>query len=102
MTTVAWLTATLVTKPEPPDVLARFKALVRADGRDAGKGVLYTFLFSLAIFASMGEAACSCIKSPLRGFKLREPLGEGDGRAHVYGMSFRIPEIVRRSIKAAK
>ena len=54
VTTVAWLTATLVTKPEPPDVLARFKALVRADGRDAGKGVLYTFLFSLAIFASMG------------------------------------------------
>ena len=57
VTTVAWLTATLVTKPEPPDVLARFKALVRADGRDAGKGVLYTFLFSLAIFASMGAVS---------------------------------------------
>lgn len=57
MTTVVWLTATLVTKPEPPDVLARFKALVRADGRDAGKGVLYTFLFSLAIFASMGAVS---------------------------------------------
>ena len=46
-----------MTKPEPPDVLARFKALVRADGRDAGKGVLYTFLFSLAIFASMGAVS---------------------------------------------
>ena len=57
MTTVAWLSATLVTKPEPPDVLARFKALVRADGRDAGKGVLYTFLFPLAIFALMGEVS---------------------------------------------
>lgn len=57
VTTLAWLTATLVTKPEPPDVLARFKALVRADGRDAGKGVLYTFLFSLAIFASMGAVS---------------------------------------------
>ena len=57
MTTVAWLTATLVTEPEPPDVLARFEALVRADGRDAGKGVLYTFLFSLAIFASMGAVS---------------------------------------------
>ena len=54
VTTVCWLTATLVTKPEPPEVQARFKALVRADGRDAGKGVLYTFLFSVAIFASMG------------------------------------------------
>ena len=51
---MVWLTATLVTKPEPPDVLARFKALVRADGRDAGKGVLYTFLFSLAICAALG------------------------------------------------
>ena len=53
VTTVAWLVATFVTKPEPPEVQARFKALVRADGRDAGLGVLWTFLFSTAIFASM-------------------------------------------------
>ena len=53
VTTVGWLVATLVTRPEPPEVLARFKALVRADGRDAGRGVLYTFLVSVGIFATM-------------------------------------------------
>ena len=57
VTTVAWLVATFVTKPEPPEVQARFKALVRADGRDAGLGVLWTFLFSTAIFASMALIA---------------------------------------------
>ena len=53
ITTVAWLVATFATKPEPKEVQDRFRSLVRADGRDAGKGVLYTFLFSVAIFGSM-------------------------------------------------
>ena len=57
VTTVSWLVATFVTKPEPQAVQDRFRALVRADGRDAGKGVLWTFLVSVAIFASMGLAA---------------------------------------------
>jgi len=61
VTTVGWLVATLVTRPEPPEVLARFKALVRADGRDAGRGVLYTFLVSVGIFATM-YAVCALIK----------------------------------------
>ena len=57
VTTVSWLVATFVTKPEPQAVQDRFRALVRADGRDAGKGVLWTFLVSVAIFASMGLVA---------------------------------------------
>ena len=57
VTTVSWLVATFVTKPEPQVVQDRFRALVRADGRDAGKGVLWTFLVSVAIFASMGLVA---------------------------------------------
>lgn len=60
VTTVGWLAATFLTKPEPEAVQRRFKELVRADGRDAGKGVLYTFLVSVAIFASMGAAAWIC------------------------------------------
>ena len=57
VTTVSWLVATFVTKTEPQVVQDRFRALVRADGRDAGKGVLWTFLVSVAIFASMGLVA---------------------------------------------
>ena len=53
VTTVAWLAATFATPPEPPQVLANFKARVRAKGRDVGMGVLWTFLVSLAIFVLM-------------------------------------------------
>ena len=53
VTTVAWLVATFITKPEDPEVIARFKSLVRADGRDVGKGVLKMFFASIAIFAFM-------------------------------------------------
>ena len=53
VTTVAWLIATFVTKPEDPEVIAKFKSLVRADGRDVGKGVLKMFIASIAIFAFM-------------------------------------------------
>ncbi len=53
VTTVAWLAATFLTKPEAPETLAAFKARVRARGRDVGLGVLWTFLASLAIFAFM-------------------------------------------------
>ncbi|MBR1587191.1 MAG: Na+:solute symporter [Kiritimatiellae bacterium] len=61
VTTVAWLAATFMTRPEPTEVLADFKARVRAKGRDVGMGVLWTFLVSLAIFALMwaiGAAIC--------------------------------------------
>ena len=53
LTTVAWLIATFLTKPEKPEVIANFKALVRADGRDVGKGLLKMFIASIAIFAFM-------------------------------------------------
>ncbi len=53
VTTVAWLAATLLTRPEKPEVIANFKALVRADGRDVGMGLLKTFVASIAIFAFM-------------------------------------------------
>ena len=53
VTTVAWLVATFATKPEPQEVQTRFKTLVRAEGRDVGKGVLYTFLASVGIFGAM-------------------------------------------------
>ena len=53
VTTVAWLVATFLTKPENPEVIANFKAQVRADGRDVGKGLLKMFIASIAIFAFM-------------------------------------------------
>jgi len=53
VTTASWLIATFVTAPEKPEVIANFKSLVRADGRDVGKGVLKMFLASIAIFAFM-------------------------------------------------
>lgn len=53
VTTVAWLAATFLTKPENPEVIASFKSLVRADGHDVGMGVLKMFFASIAIFAIM-------------------------------------------------
>ena len=57
VTTVGWVSATFLTKPEPVEVQARFKTLVRAKGRDVGLGVLYTFLTSVGIFATMFAVA---------------------------------------------
>jgi Na+/proline symporter len=57
VTTVAWLAATFATSPESPQVVSRFKALVRADGRDVGKGVLMTFVAAVAIFSFMALVA---------------------------------------------
>jgi Na+/proline symporter len=53
VTTVAWLAATFATKPESPEVLDDFMKRVRANGRDIGMGVLWTFVVSLAIFVFM-------------------------------------------------
>lgn len=53
VTTVAWLAATFLTRPEKPEVIDHFKALVRADGHDVGKGLLKMFVASVAIFAFM-------------------------------------------------
>ena len=67
VTSVSWLVATFLTRPENPDTVAKFRALVRADGRDVGKGVLMTFLASVAVFAFMALVTwlvCSCSSRP--------------------------------------
>jgi len=61
VTTVSWLIATFVTRPEPVTVQARFRELVRAEGRDVGKGVFYTFLASAGIIAAMW-VVCAILK----------------------------------------
>ena len=53
VTTVAWLAATFLTRPEDAALIARFRASVRARGRDIGRGVLLTFVVSLAVFLLM-------------------------------------------------
>jgi len=52
-TTIAWLLATYLTKPEPAEVIARFRAVVRTQGRDVGLGVLLTAVCALGIYAFM-------------------------------------------------
>jgi Na+/proline symporter len=53
LTTVSWLAATFLTSPEDPDTIAKFKSIVRADGRDVGRGVFLTFIVSVMIYALM-------------------------------------------------
>ena len=67
VTTVAWLAATFLTRPESPEVISRFRSLVRADGRDVGKGVLMTFLVSVGIFAFMAFVAWAVSSSAVQG-----------------------------------
>ncbi|MBQ3290131.1 MAG: Na+:solute symporter [Kiritimatiellae bacterium] len=57
VTTVAWLAAMFLTRPENPEVIARFRALVRAEGRDVGKGVLMAFVAAVVIFTFMALVA---------------------------------------------
>lgn len=53
VTTVVWLAVTFLTDKEKPEVISKFKSLVRADKNDVGKGLLKMFLSSIAIFAFM-------------------------------------------------
>ncbi len=53
VTSVSWLAVTLLTKPTDAATAARFKAAVRADGRDVGKGIVLTAVASFAIFDLM-------------------------------------------------
>ena len=53
LTSVAWVAATFATAPEKAETIANFRALVRAEGRDVGRGVLLTFLASVGIFGFM-------------------------------------------------
>ncbi len=51
ITSASWLLVTFLTKPTEEAVAQKFKAAVRADGRDVGKGLLLTTLSAMAIFA---------------------------------------------------
>ena len=53
VTSVSWLAVTLLTKPTDAATAARFKAAVRADGRDVGRGLLLMAVASFAIFDLM-------------------------------------------------
>jgi len=53
VTTICWLAVTFVTKPEKPEVISKFKSLVRVEGHDVGMGVLKMFCASVAIYAFM-------------------------------------------------
>lgn len=57
VTTVVWIAATFLTKPETEGTISRFRSLVRAEGRDVGMGVLWTFLASVGIFGFMALVA---------------------------------------------
>ena len=60
VTTVAWLATTFATKPEAPETIAKFRALVRADGHDVGKGLLKMFVVSVGLYAFM-YAVCRLV-----------------------------------------
>jgi len=71
-TTGVWVTVTLLTKPVDAETLARFRATVRADGRDVGRGVLAMFLSALAIFTFM-----YAVGAWIYGWYLKAALGTG-------------------------
>ena len=53
ITSVSWLVVTFLTKPTDATTAARFKAAVRADGRDVGKGLVLTAVSAFALFDLM-------------------------------------------------
>ena len=53
VTSVSWLAVTFLTPPTDAATAARFKAAVRADGRDVGKGLVLTAVASFALFDLM-------------------------------------------------
>ncbi|MBR2838646.1 MAG: Na+:solute symporter [Kiritimatiellae bacterium] len=53
VTSASWLAVTFLTKPTEADVAARFRAAVRAEGRDVGRGVLLTAIAAFAVYDMM-------------------------------------------------
>ena len=53
VTSVSWLAVTFLTPPTDAATAARFKAAVRADGRDVGKGLVLMAVSSFALFDLM-------------------------------------------------
>jgi len=52
-TSASWLAVTFLTPPTDAATAARFKAAVRAEGRDVGRGVLLTAVAAFAVFDMM-------------------------------------------------
>ena len=53
ITTASWLTVTFLTRPTDAGTAAKFKAAVRADGRDIGKGLALMAVSAFALFDMM-------------------------------------------------
>ena len=53
VTSASWLAVTFLTPPTDAATAARFKAAVRADGHDVGKGLVLTAVASFALFDLM-------------------------------------------------
>ncbi len=64
VTSLAWIAATFATQPESDETISRFRSLVRADGRDVGKGLVFTFLASVAIFGFMALVSALVCATP--------------------------------------
>jgi hypothetical protein len=53
ITSASWIAVTFMTAPTDEATAKRFKAAVRADGRDVGKGVLLTAVAAFAVYDMM-------------------------------------------------
>lgn len=53
ITSASWIAVTFMTAPTDEATAMRFKAAVRADGRDVGKGVLLTAVAAFAVYDMM-------------------------------------------------
>ena len=53
ITSASWLAVTFLTKPTDARVAERFRAAVRADGRDVGRGVLMTAIAAFTVYDMM-------------------------------------------------
>ena len=53
ITSASWLAVTFLTKPTEDKVAERFRAAVRADGRDVGRGVLMTAIAAFTVYDMM-------------------------------------------------
>jgi hypothetical protein len=73
ITSASWLIVTLLTRPTDPAVATRFKAAVRASGRDVGRGLLLTAIAAFTVYDLMyavgawiyGWTAKACVATAL-------------------------------------
>ncbi len=77
VTTTAWVGVTLATRPTDAAVIERFRATVRVDGADVGRGLLAMTIASLAVYALMFAVGSFVYGELLRGFVLTAIAGVG-------------------------